>query len=271
MHSSLSLSLYLFCIQYAGPSLVFFQNIPKGVLAKRPLKTNLIASSNATIPTSLQVIEYIWLLFTFLHNGKKQEKKERKRQPLTVLFLSSRILCSFSLLPLPHKSSSAAFGDSTGYVTAFSTVPDEAVANKITDDLVSNKLVACVNIIPGLKSAYWWKGEVVRDNELLLMMKTRVELVPKLTEKLKALHPYEVPELIVQPIIGGNADYLSWIGESTTSSWMYGLTLVCCDMVSCAYHHNWQQPLSLLLHQYDEYHSISQKLCVFKFWSSSSC
>lgn len=100
-------------------------------------------------------------------------------------------------------------------MSAFCTVPNESVADKITENVVSAKLVACVNMIPGVKSAYWWKGEVVKDQELLLMMKTKRALVEELNGKIKELHPYDVHELIVQPIVDGNPPYLTWIGDST--------------------------------------------------------
>lgn len=94
-------------------------------------------------------------------------------------------------------------------------MPNDQVAEKITQVIVSTKLVACVNTIPGVKSSYWWKGKVEVDNEMILMMKTRKALVERLDAKIKELHPYDIHEFIVQPIIAGNPDYLSWIGEST--------------------------------------------------------
>jgi periplasmic divalent cation tolerance protein len=80
---------------------------------------------------------------------------------------------------------------------------------------VAAHLVACVNIVPGLRSVYWWKGQVCRDDELLLVMKTRADLVPAVSEKIKALHPYEVPEFIALPLEGGSAAYLRWILDAT--------------------------------------------------------
>lgn len=88
----------------------------------------------------------------------------------------------------------------------------------LADAVVSAKLAACVNIVPGVTSVYWWDGKVNRDSELLLMMKTRASLVPQLTEMVNEKHPFEVPELIVQPITGGLQSYLDWIGESTQHS-----------------------------------------------------
>lgn len=106
----------------------------------------------------------------------------------------------------------------TEYVTAYTTVADEKTADIIVNGIVPSKLAACVNIIPGVKSAYWWKGEIVKDNEMILLMKTRASLVDQLTAKIKEIHPYDVPALTVFPIVAGNPEFLSWIGESTDQS-----------------------------------------------------
>lgn len=108
--------------------------------------------------------------------------------------------------------------DGIEYVTAYTTVPDEKTADVIINGVVATKLVACVNIIPGVKSAYWWKGEVVKDNELVLLMKTRASLVEQLTAKIKEIHPYDVPALTIFPVTGGNPEFLSWIKDSTTQT-----------------------------------------------------
>lgn len=84
--------------------------------------------------------------------------------------------------------------------------------------IVESKVAACVNAIPKVKSYYWWEGAVQNDSEILLLIKTRAALVPQLNDLIKKEHPYEVPELIVHPIIDGNSDYLSWIQDSTTVS-----------------------------------------------------
>lgn len=103
------------------------------------------------------------------------------------------------------------------YVTAFCTVPDQATADKITDAIVSAKLVACVNVVPGIQSVYLWQGKVVKDSELLLKMKTRRSLVQQVDTVITELHPYDVHELIVLPIVEGNTDYLKWIENSTVT------------------------------------------------------
>ncbi len=102
----------------------------------------------------------------------------------------------------------------TDYVTVFITAPvDQAEA--IARPLVDEQLVACVNLVPEIRSIYRWKGEVCVDGESLLVAKTRASLVEPLRARLVELHPYDVPELIAMPIIDGHAPYLDWIGEST--------------------------------------------------------
>ena|SRR3990167_3359202 len=96
------------------------------------------------------------------------------------------------------------------------TVPSEEVANKITNVVLENKLVACVNIVPGITSKYWWNGKIESDNEILLMVKTRSDLAEELISTVKANHPYETPEIVLVPIKDGNAQYLKWIIDSTT-------------------------------------------------------
>lgn len=103
----------------------------------------------------------------------------------------------------------------TEYVTAYTTVSDEKMADIIINGVVPSKLVACVNTIPGVKSTYWWKDEIVKDDETILLMKTRASLVDQLTAKIKEIHPYEVPALTILPIVAGNPEFLSWICDST--------------------------------------------------------
>ena len=104
----------------------------------------------------------------------------------------------------------------TGSVLVLSTVGTREDAQRIADALVGERLAACVNVLPGLASTYRWKGAVERADELLLLIKTRAERVEDLGARLRALHPYEVPEIIVLPIAGGHGPYLDWIAESVT-------------------------------------------------------
>jgi periplasmic divalent cation tolerance protein len=100
------------------------------------------------------------------------------------------------------------------HVVAFSTVARAEDAQRIARDLVEQQAAACVNIVPGLTSVYRWKGKIETDAEHLLVIKTRRDRVADLKAALTALHPYEVPELIVMPIEDGHAPYLRWIDES---------------------------------------------------------
>ena len=87
--------------------------------------------------------------------------------------------------------------------------PEEAA--RLAQELVSRRLAACVNVVPGVRSFYWWDNRVQDDNELLLVIKTRVELLPQLEAALAELHAYEVPEFVVLPIVDGSPAYLGWI------------------------------------------------------------
>ncbi len=99
-------------------------------------------------------------------------------------------------------------------ILALSTVATPEDAERIATALVERGLAACVNVVPGVVSVYRWKGEVHRDEERLLVIKTRGERFEALREALVSLHPYEVPEVLALPIAGGHAPYLAWLDES---------------------------------------------------------
>lgn len=98
------------------------------------------------------------------------------------------------------------------------TCADEAEAEAIGVMLVERRLAACVNILPGMRSLYWWRGKVERGEEVVLIAKTRDDLVEPLTEAVKAAHGYEVPCVVSLPISGGNPDFLSWIRAETAGA-----------------------------------------------------
>ncbi len=95
------------------------------------------------------------------------------------------------------------------------TCPRKSVGEKIGGAVVEERLAACVNVIPGLTSIYRWEGKVQRDAEVLLVMKTRTHRLSALIRRVKALHPYTVPEIIALPVTAGSSSYLAWIREST--------------------------------------------------------
>ncbi len=98
------------------------------------------------------------------------------------------------------------------------TVGKSEEAQKIAKTIVEEKLAACVNIIPTVRSIYFWKGEVCDDQESLLMIKTRTELFERLKARIRELHSYEVPEIIGVAIKEGHQPYLAWVFDSTISS-----------------------------------------------------
>lgn len=103
-----------------------------------------------------------------------------------------------------------------GRILVLSTVAKPEDADRIARELVEQRLAACVNVVAGVSSLYRWKGKVERDEERLLLIKTRAERFESLREALLALHPYELPELIVLPIEAGHEPYLSWLDESVS-------------------------------------------------------
>jgi periplasmic divalent cation tolerance protein len=94
------------------------------------------------------------------------------------------------------------------------SAPEDGDSAKLARLIVDSKLAACVNIIPGMKSVYWWKGKVEESAECLLLAKTDKLKVKALIKLVKANHPYAVPEVISLRIKEGNRDYLRWIAES---------------------------------------------------------
>ena len=98
----------------------------------------------------------------------------------------------------------------------FVTVPGAEDASRIGESLVSERLAACVNVIPGIESIYRWEGVVSRDAEWLLIIKTTDERFEEMERRVKALHVYTTPEVIAFKISHGSEDYLKWLRESTT-------------------------------------------------------
>ena len=84
-------------------------------------------------------------------------------------------------------------------------------SEKIAEEILKSKLAACVNIIPGISSIYWWEGKINKDEESILFIKTTSVLTDNLINKIKEIHSYKVPEIIVLDLIKGNKDYFDWI------------------------------------------------------------
>jgi periplasmic divalent cation tolerance protein len=103
----------------------------------------------------------------------------------------------------------------TGTRLVLCTAPDAATAERIATAMVEERLAACVNVMPGVASAYRWEGKVERATEVLLLMKSSADRYPALEARVRELHPYAVPEVIALAIAEGSAPYLEWITEST--------------------------------------------------------
>ncbi|HVI78255.1 MAG TPA: divalent-cation tolerance protein CutA [Candidatus Acidoferrum sp.] len=97
---------------------------------------------------------------------------------------------------------------------ALSTFPDQETARDISTELVTKKLAACANILPGVQSIYRWNEKIESGNETLVLFKLSDDRRPKFQETLRLLHPYEVPEIIFVPISSGLPEYLQWVVES---------------------------------------------------------
>lgn len=94
------------------------------------------------------------------------------------------------------------------------TAPSAEVAEAIVNALVAERLIACGNITMPIKSIYRWQGEIERAAEVLVIMKTTVDRVERVTRRIVELHPYEVPEVLSLPVDGGHAPYLKWVEDS---------------------------------------------------------
>jgi periplasmic divalent cation tolerance protein len=105
----------------------------------------------------------------------------------------------------------------TGCRVVYVTVPDRDLGRKIASALVTEKLAACVNIIPGVESIYYWEEKVQQDPEELLIIKTTDEMMAKITARVKDLHTYDEPEVISMQVNGGSTTYISWLKRNTSA------------------------------------------------------
>ena len=99
-------------------------------------------------------------------------------------------------------------------LVVLTTVARVEDAENIAREMVERRLAACVNILPPVTSVYRWQGEVTREPEHLLLMKTRTDRFEALRARLVEIHPYETPEVVALPVAAGHAPYLQWIADS---------------------------------------------------------
>jgi len=100
------------------------------------------------------------------------------------------------------------------YTLVLSTCPDKACAERIAESLVTQRLAACVTILPQITSIYRWQGKIEKDSEVMMLIKTSTACYPALESALKQQHPYELPEILAVSVDEGSPDYLAWITTS---------------------------------------------------------
>ena len=104
------------------------------------------------------------------------------------------------------------------YHLIYCTCPDQETAERIARQLIGDKLAACVNILPGVRSIYEWQGEIEAAQEHLLLVKSHVSRYAAVEMAIKALHPYQLPEIIAVAIERGSAEYLKWIDSCLSTN-----------------------------------------------------
>ena len=97
------------------------------------------------------------------------------------------------------------------YITVSSSEEGEMISRRLLEE----RLIACANIVPGIVSLFRWKGEICREDELLVIAKSRKDLFNDIVDKVRGLHSYTVPEIIALPVVNGFDDYLKWLRETT--------------------------------------------------------
>ncbi|GAK61435.1 divalent-cation tolerance protein cutA [Candidatus Vecturithrix granuli] len=106
----------------------------------------------------------------------------------------------------------------TEYILIFITTGSVQEAEMIARTLVEKKLAACGNIVPAIRSVFWWQGNLENEQEALLILKSRSVLLSDIITVVKALHSYDEPEIIAMPIFAGSESYLAWIEKETQQS-----------------------------------------------------
>ncbi|MCS6770881.1 MAG: divalent-cation tolerance protein CutA [Kiritimatiellae bacterium] len=101
-------------------------------------------------------------------------------------------------------------------VLGYVTVPDHETARRLAQTLVAERLVACVNILGPIESIYWWEGAVETSREIAMLVKTRGALQDRLVARIRELHPYQIPCVLVVPVLGGHGPFLRWICDETS-------------------------------------------------------
>lgn len=103
-------------------------------------------------------------------------------------------------------------------VLVYTTWPSLVEAERAGRQIVEKRLAACVNILPGMVSHYWWQGQIERAEEVVMVIKTRASLAEPVRDAVKGLHSYEVPSIMVLPVESVDANYYAWILKETTQT-----------------------------------------------------
>jgi len=101
-------------------------------------------------------------------------------------------------------------------VVIYITTGTDEEAREVAQVLLEKRKAACVNILPRVSSIFWWQDKLDSAQEILLIVKTKASLVNEIVRLVREVHSYDVPEIIALPIVGGNRDYLEWIGKEVT-------------------------------------------------------
>ncbi len=101
------------------------------------------------------------------------------------------------------------------FITILVTTASEEEAERIAEELLAAKLIACANIVGGVRSLFSWAGAVQKEQEILIIMKSRQVLFEEIEQKVRQIHSYDVPEILALPILTGSGPYLQWLGEET--------------------------------------------------------
>ncbi len=99
------------------------------------------------------------------------------------------------------------------YTVLLITTANTEEAQRISSMLLNQKKAACVNIVPKVSSLFWWQDKLDSAQESLLIVKTKTSLLNEIVTLVREIHSYDIPEIIALPIVGGNQDYLNWIGK----------------------------------------------------------
>ncbi len=98
-----------------------------------------------------------------------------------------------------------------GYLVLLVTTSNSEEAHRIANELLNRRKAACVNIVPGVSSLFWWQGKLDSAKENLLIIKTKASVLNEIIALVRQMHSYDVPEIIALPIVGGNQHYLEWL------------------------------------------------------------